>query len=343
MKQPFQRASPHEPSADSEGFLGKRFITYDKNPLKLHERFVKSVGRFALVGTLGIGAALSYDSAHQEDLTSRAYVDTLPSTNEQERGRSLIVFAPGMMSAASLQAAPIEETLLTHGDLDYVEQRGETYDSEEVVETTSSYIAKQLQEGDYEEVTIVGASMGGRVAHDVLESLDKKNELEYVKVNLLLVDAPTAKSDISTNVRIGGGLGGGLPFGPLINKIPVGKILAPIDERYFDPDYDKKAMDDGMRYIHTTTPSDMSRQAKYVLGDPLPDDSLKGIVDSVAYIQSTGDEFVSPAAIEHWENITGQSISVQYVQGGPHTGFDTRPAAYNEALKESFDALNASS
>ncbi len=274
--------------------------------------------RTALVILAATAAVLGFEAVTH--LTFDATPTSVVTANAATPGK-VVMLLNGAGAPREQVDKQVRNVLREQGTLDEVVYSQTAFDKETVV----NYVLDRIK--PYPDVTFVTLSMGGMVAHDVIQEARKRGDTRRFK--LIMTDAPSTGDD----VRMNGALkwGSCLLWGQLSNWLlsppsPEGD-LTQIHPR--DPE-EVKAM--WAKYGEYGWPG-ASAQGCYVFThDPLQ--KLTNV--SAVYIRSTKDTFVLDSGLEGWRKVVALPEDHVLRVSAAHISLMDEPNAYEGATRKAF-------
>ena len=242
----------------------------------------------------------------------------------------LIVFLTGIQSSGQQVSVDLVPLWQTFGDVDVVEYNRVNFDARDV---TRSVV--KASEG-YSQLTLIGASLGGLLSYDIIAQL--KYEQSPIKINLILVDAPTGVEDI-VNATAAKAVSK-IPFGPLSNWLFTRTVwwfsFNPSDPSELEPVINTAALD----ALHATAAdwplSSWRQQLSYIVEHAkLQADVLRDV--STVFLRSSMDTVVTKDAATHWPYVP-RPLRVIDIRS-MHIEFLGFPEAWREGFEMAFAYL----
>ena len=257
--------------------------------------------------------------------------------------RELIVVIPGTITKGKTLVAQALEMLKEFGDVLIVETGTERFVESTIIDQVIHFISLQ-QEGEphYKKVTIIGASIGGKVAYRIQRKVDRhKPYVNLPEVRVVYVDALLNASFLKVWAAK---LSGYLPFGPIFNLFsrPVIKwpyVMPEWDE--LGEGHDRGLIEANLDAIFNMKLSVLSDQLRCLIDGRLPraneSEQLKA-----AYIRSGRDDAIKqPEALEAFQRAYGGNLEVFEVPESTHIGiFLEFPKTGHKALRDALLSLD---
>jgi thioesterase domain-containing protein len=186
----------------------------------------------------------------------------------------------------------------------------------------------------YQHVTFIGASMGGMVAHDVIQELRRTGDTR--RFGLILIDSPTGRwSEVALPMpeplAFLSKAASCLPFGAISNELfSSGRPNGDLSKIH--PRNAKRVMELWDEYAAYPW-SGRSDQGCYVFYHETlqPLDNV-----SAVYIRSIQDQFVRDNALEEWGKVVQLPPERVLKVSAQHMSFMDEPDQYNKAFKIAF-------
>jgi pimeloyl-ACP methyl ester carboxylesterase len=240
-----------------------------------------------------------------------------------------VVFLDGIQSSGVAPGKFIENFFLRYGDFIRVHYPL-------TVGFNGAKVARQVLERirHYKEVILVGVSLGGLLAHDVI-ALAKRWGLK-IRFKLPLVCAPSHGRDVKIP---------GAKFAPFVPALPLPRIFS--EKVLFKgafPEHDEHLSDNAMHELRRHEElsrrypfAPWIRQAAYTASHPGPDQEVLAGVERV-YLHTLSDPFVATGtAYDGWDPFYCTPEVVVPVNG--HANFLAYPRQWKAGLKEGFEAI----
>ena len=274
------------------------------------------------------------------------FLSGIPSISEERQQRLSLhatLYIPGILARAKEsisglddQSLGVIDVLREQGDIYFVDYAKELFSAERTTNMVLRKLERLLR--DYRDVTIVGVSMGGMIAHDALASVDRNDRH---RIRLILVDSPSGASSLGS---------GGNIFAPILRWLPIpigrGMLLgslsapsaAPKDHEIQDG-LDKEAVKrvakqrlSGFRlrvYLE---------QLRYMASFRLCPSNFAGLA-GVRYIACTkGNVTVKqPRARDAWLAAAPRSATLHYAVEMPHAAFLQQPNLSMRVMRSAFE------
>lgn len=283
----------------------------------------------ALIGVAHLDAAIaSYDSGVSFEL--EAQNDHYPSDESH-----LIVYLPGILADGHQSSRPMVATWLQYGDVLSVSYTGQRFDADEVVEQIVGYITTDT----HASYTLIGSSMGGLLAVDVIDGLRAADESDKVRsTDLIIVDAPSGSRDM---------LGGGNVVAPVLRLLPAGRLanwlltplmqamLAPPKHEDMQPGLDSQVVVEQAVAMMRQFPYSVWRdQLAYMASHRPPQAADFASISQVDYLQcDLRNVTVSqPQAAQTWQ--AAASWMTVWQVDSPHTAYSELPDLWNQVFHQ---------
>lgn len=227
-----------------------------------------------------------------------------------------VVFLGGAGASPSAQVAEMLPVLKKRGNVFVVEYAPLRF-------TPSVVIDEVLQRVDgYKKVILVGASMGGLLAHDVIHQARKQGETRHFGV--VLIDAPTQSSEV--NMFTGLKSLADLALGSWSNAL-ISLPREQTDINTIRPRNVEKLHKLWESY-DTWATSCWADQGAFIFGH----DELSRLTNvNWSFVQSEADEFIEPSAYASWVEAQGP-MNLHVVPKAKHVSFLDWPDEYDPRL-----------
>jgi hypothetical protein len=256
--------------------------------------------------------------------------------------RNLVVVLPGTITKGKTLVAQAQEMLKEFGDLLIVETGTERFKESTIIEQVLHAISmKMYDETHYKKVTIIGASIGGKVAYKIQQRVQGYPYANLPEVRVVYVDALPNASFLKVWAAK---IPGYLPFGPIFNLFSRPAIKGP----YIMPEWDKlgeghdrRLIEANLEAIFNMKLSVLSDQLRYLVKARMPraneSKHLKG-----AYIMSGRDDAIKqPEALQAFQDAYGGALKVFEVSESTHIGiFLEFPIPGHQVLREAILSLD---
>lgn len=256
-------------------------------------------------------------------------------------GKHLTVFLDGIQSSGFRPGFGVQNLLLQRGDLliiNYPLSRG--FDSQQVVRNAMEVILK------YRQVTLVGVSMGGLLAHDIKAAIDAQPDgTRKPTVRLILVSAPSGAKRLADEK--GARLVMRVPAVPTpkwlrrlwFNEFRGFKLRMPAYANDLTK-WEKRRLENHCKRSAVYPIGPWLRQLRYIVQHPGPSAKvLRGV--PTAFLWSPEDEVVSIDAGDDWKRVVGEaSFHERPVPSAAHTDMLEFPAAWTDAFEWALKELD---
>jgi pimeloyl-ACP methyl ester carboxylesterase len=276
---------------------------------------------------LAIDAALHRVQPWTADFKWR-YGDKKPPTH-------LTVVLTGAQSTGSLLAHELGKCLHWYGDFVALDYNRHRFDGEGVARDLAHKIRA------YDEVTFIGLSMGGLLAHDTIavsKALDANNFTRKKTYRLILVDAPTGLIDLKDQAA------------KFIAPIPIGPMASAVFTKPFwyfgfkPPKLDEIEAGDNPKVLMKhwelsgSYPIDGWRdEISYIVGHEQPRrDVLAGVPTVI--LQSSKDVTVLPSFYHNWAEKFDRAPYYMEVES-THIGLLEFPGKWSSAFAWAYERL----
>lgn len=269
-------------------------------------------------------AFFAVDGVLRLTLPDQPTVSFSQSTSSANHDR-LIVFLPGAQASGSTMVVELLPVFRTYGDTMVVDYNPQRFNVTKVVEAV-------LQRAPpYRHITLIGASMGGMVASDIIHALPPNK-----RVDLILVDAPTGAGDLFQGNLTG--IVGDIPFGPMSNHL----LARTVWKFVFHPADLSTIHPRGLKDLHALWASyanyplsGYADQLAYIAHHPTltPLRNVRAV-----YVKSTRDTVVRQTAYNQWQPfIIGRFPLIRI--DSTHISFLDEPDRWEAAFKQAFADL----
>lgn len=289
-----------------------------------------------------ITVALVIGLAHLDASTSAFKAETTVDMVREYGSDTLVVFLPGILADGKSASEPILDTLSAYGSVAVVSYGFKRFDPQQAVET----IAQFVEDSNYRKYVLVGCSMGGLLAVDVLHRLHDMGKSGKVNsTRLVIVDAPDGGAQDM--------LGGGNIIAPILRFVPVGRAInalaRPVMGKMLVPPKDEN-IESGIDAVELKERAirDMSRFSLSIWRDQLVymaqhaklvDARIPGRGTVIYMMNTLNNETIrQPQSSDGWQRGTLARVKIMDVES-PHCGFGERPATWNAAFREAFALL----
>ncbi len=285
---------------------------------------------FAIVIVSVLVLSFVVDAVLRQRLSSDVSVST-------ERGSAnnsvLIVYLPGILASARENSVDLIDIWRRNSDLVMLVEYGdERFDGAFCAKVVSDAIRRQNNITPFLRVQLIGSSMGGLVAYDVIQQLKL---VGTVPIELILLDAPTSSSDFQAPNHLVAPVLRALPFGPIWNRLNlIDKMFVPPKEENIEPGVDRAELTRRVNEGKAFRISFWRDELVYIMSHGAPGlDSLEGKVDRLVYVRSTRDnDTVRPEAYNTWAATT--SVITRIEVDSTHVGFAERPKTWRQAFEK---------
>jgi pimeloyl-ACP methyl ester carboxylesterase len=223
-----------------------------------------------------------------------------------------------------------------NGDVLYVEYGGTRFRANEVVRKVVGFINSH----SYGRIVLIGASMGGLLANDIVQRLDRAMQN---KVELVVLDAPTSARDFQPPLDKFSPLVRVLPFGPIWNimsRLAMKFIVRPPKEQNIEKGVDRIELARRVAQARSYPLSFWRDQIKYMVTHPKLRPGSLVHVKQVVYVRSERDtDTVRPTAFNAWQGARGTRPVVRIEVDSTHVGFAERPQTWRRAFRKIFAKL----
>lgn len=261
------------------------------------------------------------------------------TTQQLHHGNSngrLIVHLPGILADGHTSCKPVLETWLRHGDVATIAYGGERFCARSFVRIAASRLNEIVM--NYQEVVLVGSSLGGMLA------LDLRKELHCEHASVIIVDAPSGAADM---------LGGGNIGAPLLRLLPFAqwsnRLLGPMMQTMLVPPKDENIEESlNKEELKQQALADMSRWPLSIWRDQLaymaarPRLNSRDFVDfeSVVYLSCdrNNETVKQPAAADAYRRAAGASFRKVSVDS-THCGYVERPTVWSRVFDQELSVL----
>jgi pimeloyl-ACP methyl ester carboxylesterase len=278
-----------------------------------------------LVGLLGADA-----------LTSMAYKPRTQILALGQESKRAIVFFTGVQSSAEAHSAQVRQLWQRYGQVVIVEYPRDTFYADETVQKTFDY----LVDHQYDEVVLIGASMGGLLALDLI-NLNRKRSHPFKVVGVIACDAPLTPDDLRqksmanmTKFWHAGWISNSLTslfwkFGFKPN-------------RQVEPDVDMAILNRHQDISGSWQLSSYAAQVRYLVSYP-PVESGQYTEIPLAILRATQDQDILDSHIARW--LVAFDVPVSWIEKlvyrveSTHVGFNEFPEAWRQGFTHAFDQL----
>lgn len=311
------------------------------------------ISQIVVVAAIAVGVLLAVavvslllDWLLRVDIASPAMdACTIKHLRTSERDDVIIVFLPGLLAASSVMSDRILDVWARFGKVWGVDYTTPRFRPERIASLVKDQLLRACAgESGIERVVLIGSSMGALLAYDIQQSL-AKSPVVKIDIDLVVVDAPTGRSDFQCPLDLTAPLVRVLPFGPLWNHLskPIMKLLfIPPKEGEIDADVDPEWLDQQVEGARSFPLSFWRDQVMYILRHGTP--KAGSIDSSLIYIRSTeDDDTVRPEAADKWRLAVGPKPPRSFMldaEGAKHAAFAQNPHAYEEVFPVAFELLN---
>lgn len=261
------------------------------------------------------------------------YRDSHPSFDRASAdSREAVVFFTGAQSYGSALAAPMVPVWMQHGDVVVVNYPRYRFDSPTIARDTYRY----LQKNGYQRVTLIGGSLGGELAVDLIEY--QRAHHGDLQLRVILADTPAGvttlfMAGIATHshwFRPG-------PLDNLATRLYWRAVFRPETPSQRGRSVDPAQLATLHAAAKTWALSSEQEQVRYIVDRPPPTaGTYIGI--RMMYLQSTHDKVVRPQATPVWANAF-PGATVISVPGAWHIDFVEHPEEWRNAFTKAFAAL----
>lgn len=271
-------------------------------------------------------------------LTSGVRISSYSQTASVLSGR-LIVYLPGILADGDNSAESVINVWRRYGDVVTVSYTGDSFDAAGVVRIVAATIRNDRQ---HDNVVLVGSSMGGMLALDVIDNLRRHGGLTK-KIDIIFVDSPASSRDMLAGGNVGAPVMRALPFGRLYNWLgaPLMRVmLIPPKDENIEPQLDRETIKrEAMAAMGVYRLSMWRDQLVYMAAHPrLKQADFVGI-NRLVYLQcSRNNETVKqPQAADAWGFAAGRMFTIRV--DSTHCGYRERPVIWQEAFASVFRRL----
>ena len=281
---------------------------------------------FILVYSLGVDGLLApifYSGEHPQ-------ISRSPSP----AGTDAVLFLTGTQSDGAALAAPMLSVWKQHGDVVIVQYPRESFDAPTIV----ADIHQQLMKWHYRRVTIIGGSLGGLMAADLVDY--DRTHGRNLQFRVVLTGVP-AGTDTLFDAATARNLSWFYPG-------PVDNLFSPVVWGFSfhpeTPSQQGKGVDSRqLKTLHdsaTTWPlSGEAAQVRYITGHTIPAAGAYRSIPMV-YLQAQLDKVVRPASAEVWLKAFSGSRLIA-VPAAWHIDFAEHPQEWAQAFDSAFQAFPA--
>lgn len=169
-----------------------------------------------LIVLLCIAGFFLADAVLRQFMPNLLHFATIPGTGDSKH---LIVFLPGILADGDVSSREVRESWLAKaGTLLTVDYGHQRFDSRRVVGNVARQISfSHGAGGSYGRVTIIGASMGGKLGAKLIGQLRNVYQWQPEDLTLIAVDTPTSPDDFA---------GPGKILSWILSKIYAGPLLS---------------------------------------------------------------------------------------------------------------------
>lgn len=291
--------------------------------------------------------SLVFDAIKRHDLDKgqkAAKMVPLYSPIGPTQNNTLIVYLPGILASADMLSARIKFVLAEYGDVWGVNYTSPRFRPERVTKEAASWILKRCKEdGSVYNLVFVGSSMGGLLSLDVMRLLKSHSSMQRINTRLMLVDAPTGRSDLQWPFNLTAPLVRLFPAGPLWNRLsgPIMKLLfIPPKEGEIDPDVNPRWLASQVDGARSFPLSFWRDEIMYIIArGALKADSIDC---PIVYIRSTEDtDTVRSSASGKWFVAASSRfpVAIFSATGAKHAAYAQNPSKYEEVFPKAFKSL----
>lgn len=267
-------------------------------------------------------------------LTSRTRFD-LVRADDMSNGNTLFVYFPGILADGVTSSQELVPTWRRHGDVLLVSYEGRRFKGDKIVADTAREVYHLVADNYYENVVFLGSSMGGLLSYDTIQALEATDLKREPKFKLVLMDAPTKRSELQSpldKIALGSWLWWAGPISNLISKPYFALTFVGPNEENIEPEVDRSKLDAAVAESKSFKLSWAMDQNRFIIGhSPVERDALKDV--DVVYVRSTRDnDTVRPEAFDTWALAAGRRNITRIEVDSTHVGFNERPDVWRKAF-----------
>ncbi len=300
---------------------------------------IREVGVFALhlilVIVLAIALVFSIEWFTRKALQAVVQIDLQPSTGSGHS--TLIVYLPGILAGAKSSSEGQSDQWLKRADVLFVEYSGDRFNGSLVVSEVVRFLTDPAN--TYAQVVFIGSSMGGLLAHDIVQALPM--DVSFA-IDMIAIDAPTGASDFQAPLNIAARALYVMPFGKLLNPLSKRVMTALVPgpkEENIEPGVDRQKLAASVANARHYKLSFWRDQLMYIISHGAPRSYSLWQVRTFVYVRSLRDtDTVRAEAFSPWNRAVADRTT-RIESDTTHVGYAERPATWRNTFQRCFAVL----
>lgn len=281
----------------------------------------------ALLLLLGVGLL---DAGGRQFLSGTARFDFVQS--RVTATKTLFVYFPGILVDGVTSSRELVSVWKQHRDVLLVSYDGRRFDASQIAKESAAKINSLIKTAGYEHIVFIGSSMGGLVSYDTIQ---QAAGFKSVDVSLVLIDAPTKRSDLQSpldKISLGSKIWWAGPISNLVSKPYFNATFVAPKEGNIEEGVDRDRLNQIVEQSKSYPLSWSMDQNRYLISHGEPDPgSLRNI--RTVYVRSTRDnDTTRPRAFNPWNDAAGGN-AVRILVDSTHVGFNERPETWRWAFQ----------